>query len=441
MVKLSIGSLAIFTSLLAAKAVAKDVVCLVNDTPVATVDLDTGVCPFQLPAELLAFFNFNASDDYDIQFYYAIANSARYFTDIVNAGTEIEIPANQIYGTDGAPVYRVHAEDSPSSNSTEAIRKRMMNQVDVIKRDEASDFAESLKENDGTLVNSAVFKVVDIEEGSSSSAGPTETETFESTKIITITSCSDDKCTPTTVPGTPTVTTCTTDGHVTTFTTYCPITTETNTHTDVVTITHCSDDKCSETTVPGVPIVTTCTTDGTVSTLTTYCPIITVTHCKDDKCSETTVPGTPTLTTETIGGKVTEYTTYCPVSEVPGTEAPGTQAPGTQAPGTQAPGTQAPGTQAPGTQAPGTQAPGTQAPAPTPGTQAPDTQAPAPAPTTVAGETNTPPTDDAGETNTPTVAAPSVAPTSASVSTYEGSAITQGTSLFALLLVSLIHFF
>jgi len=437
MVKLSIGSLAIFTSLLAASAVAKDVVCLVNESPVATVDLDTGVCPFKLPSELLAFFNYDAADDYNIQFYYAIANNARFFTDIVNAGTQIDIPANLIYGTDGAPVYQVHVQDSPSSNSTEAIRKRMMNKVDIIKRDAASDFAESLKGTDGTLVNSGLFKVVDVDSVSSSSGAPTSvpvssgvetvppvTETFESTKIITVTHCSENKCSETTVPATPTVTTCTTEGTVTTFTTYCPIETETNTHTDIVTVTHCSD----------------------------------------NKCSETTVPATPTLTTETIGGSVTIYTTYCPISEITGTEAPGTKAPGTEAPGTKAPGTKAPGTEAPGTKAPGTKAPGTEAPGTkAPGTEAPgttvagetNTEAPgttvagetntaAPG-TTVAGETNTaaPGTTVAGETNNPTVAAPSVAPSStASVITYsESSGVIKGTSLFALLLVSLVHLF
>ncbi|KRZ98274.1 Flocculin type 3 repeat-containing protein, partial [Debaryomyces fabryi] len=240
MVRLSISSLAIFTSLLTAKAAAKDVLCLVNDVPVATVDLDTGVCPFTLPAELVAFFDYTSSEDYNIQFYYAIANSARYFTDIVNAGTEIDIPANQIYGTDGAPVYQVHVENTPASNSTAAIRKRMLNQVEVIKRDEASDFAESLKSVDGTLVNSALFKVVDIPSGSSSIASGTPTgtipvssgvntvgdvtETLESTKIITVTHCSDNKCSAATVPATPTVTTYTVDGTVTSYTTYCPLT-------------------------------------------------------------------------------------------------------------------------------------------------------------------------------------------------------------------------
>jgi len=407
MVKLSIGSLAIFTSLLAASAVAKDVVCLVNESPVATVDLDTGVCPFKLPSELLAFFNYDAADDYNIQFYYAIANNARFFTDIVNAGTQIDIPANLIYGTDGAPVYQVHVQDSPSSNSTEAIRKRMMNKVDIIKRDAASDFAESLKGTDGTLVNSGLFKVVDVDSVSSSSGAPTSvpvssgvetvppvTETFESTKIITVTHCSENKCSETTVPATPTVTTCTTEGTVTTFTTYCPIETETNTHTDIVTVTHCSD----------------------------------------NKCSETTVPATPTLTTETIGGSVTIYTTYCPISEITGTEAPGTKAPGTEAPGTKAPGTEAPGTTVAGET--NTEAPGT--------TVAGETNTAAPG-TTVAGETNTaaPGTTVAGETNNPTVAAPSVAPSStASVITYsESSGVIKGTSLFALLLVSLVHLF
>ena len=533
MVRLSISSLAIFSSLLTAKAAAKDVLCLVNDSPVATVDLDTGVCPFQLPAELVAFFDYASSEDYNVQFYYAIANSVRYFTDIVHAGTEISIPANQIYGTDGSPVFQVHVENTPASNSTAAIKRRMLEQVEVIKRDEASDFAESLKSVDGTLVNSALFRVVDAPSGSSSivSGTPTGTvpvssgvntvptgdvtETLESTKVITVTHCSDNKCSATTVPATPTVTTYTVDGTVTSYTTYCPLTdaadvTETVESTKIITVTQCSDNKCSESTVAATPTLTTETIEGTVTAYTTYCPVsedsgvtetvestkvITVTQCSDNKCSESTVAATPTLTTETIEGTVTAYTTYCPVSEdsgVTGTvestkvitvtqcsdnkcsestvaatpslttetiegtvtayttycpvsenaSAPGTAAPGTEAPeatSTSPAGTTAPGTEAPeatstspaGTTAPGTEAPEATSTSPA-GTAAPGTEAPE----------STSPAGSAAGTNTPTVAAPSTAASSvAAISTYEASAVTQGSSLLALLLVSLVHFF
>ena len=473
MVRLSVSSLAIFTSLLTAKAAAKDVLCLVNDTPVATVDLDTGVCPFQLPAELVAFFDYASSEDYNVQFYYAIANSVRYFTDIVHAGTEISIPANQIYGTDGSAVFQVHVENTPVSNSTAAIKRRMLKQVEVIKRDEASDFAESLKSVDGTLVNSALFRVVDAPSGSSSivSGTPTGTvpvssgvntvptgdvtETLESTKVITVTHCSDNKCSATTVPATPTVTTYTVDGTVTSYKTYCPLTdaadvTETVESTKIITVTHCSDNKCSESTVAATPTLTTETIEGTVTAYTTYCPIsddsgvtetvestkiITVTQCSDNMCSESTVAATPALTTETIEGTVTAYTTYCPVSEdasASGTAAPGTEAPeatstspaGTAAPGTEAP--EATSTSPAGTAAPVTEAPEATSTSPA-GSAAPGTEAP---------ESTSPAGSDAG-TNTATVAASSVA----AISTYEASAVTQGSSLLALLLVSLVHFF
>ena len=460
MVRLSISSLAIFSSLLTAKAAAKDVLCLVNDSPVATVDLDTGVCPFQLPAELVAFFDYASSEDYNVQFYYAIANSVRYFTDIVHAGTEISIPANQIYGTDGSPVFQVHVENTPASNSTAAIKRRMLEQVEVIKRDEASDFAESLKSVDGTLVNSALFRVVDAPSGSSSivSGTPTGTvpvssgvntvptgdvtETLESTKVITVTHCSDNKCSATTVPATPTVTTYTVDGTVTSYTTYCPLTdaadvTETVESTKIITVTQCSDNKCSESTVAATPTLTTETIEGTVTAYTTYCPVsedsgvtetvestkvITVTQCSDNKCSESTVAATPTLTTETIEGTVTAYTTYCPVSE--NVSAPGTAAPGTEAP-------EATSSSPAGTAAPGTEAPEATSTSPA-GTAAPGTEAPE----------STSPAGSAAGTNSPTVAAPSTAASSvAAISTYEASAVTQGSSLLALLLVSLVHFF
>ncbi|ODV80622.1 uncharacterized protein CANTADRAFT_165050 [Suhomyces tanzawaensis NRRL Y-17324] len=165
----------------------------------------------------------------------------------------------------------------------------------------------------------------------------------------------------------------------------------TSTHTDiqttVVTITSCSDNKCSE--IPQTTGLTTVTENETVYT--TYCPlpstqapapapskdhehehgtktetdikhtVITITSCADNKCTE--VPQTTGVTTVTENNTV--YTTYCPL---PSTEAP---APG-PAPTKEAP-APAPSKEAP---APAP-APSKEAPAPAP---APSKEAPAPAP-------------------------------------------------------------
>lgn len=74
------------------------------------------------------------------------------------------------------------------------------------------------------------------------------------------------------------VTTVTTtyNGVVTSFATYCPLSstkTEDNI-TTIITITSCSDNKCSEiTATTGVTVVTS-TKDGIATTYTTYCPLL-----------------------------------------------------------------------------------------------------------------------------------------------------------------------
>lgn len=118
---------------LSSAVVSKDVACLVEGQSVAVVDLDTGVCPFTIPSGLPApLFTYTADDDYDALFYYSIVESTRYFTDIVNAGNIISIPARLLYGKSGAPLYQVKAQEEPASNSTGAIRKRLMKGKDIM---------------------------------------------------------------------------------------------------------------------------------------------------------------------------------------------------------------------------------------------------------------------------------------------------------------------
>lgn len=312
-------------AIVAATASARQVACLVNGSPIATVELETDNCPFTIPSNLPVFFNFVSAEEYNVEFYYSIAQNQRYFNDIVNAGEIINIPAIALYGNPGAPLYQVHLQESPASNSTAAIRKRLLGQT-YVKRDAASDFAESAKSQDGTLVSSGIFEVVDIESVSSAASDATAvssgvetipgdataTVTEDSTTIITITSCSENKCSATEVPATKAVTTDTIQGTVTSYTTWCPVTeddstaTATEKITTVITITSCSDNKCSATEVPATEGPTTVTKEGTVTTYTTWCPVTEATETTG--ATEATTEAT-TAAEETTKATAAEDTT------------------------------------------------------------------------------------------------------------------------------------
>lgn len=108
------------------------------------------------------------------------------------------------------------------------------------------------------------------------------TKTNVDTTIITITSCSDNKCETKPITTGVTVVTSTVKGKETIYTTYCPITsleqssiepTKTLHSTTVLTVTSCSDQVCHSSGVTtGVTEVTT-TIKGVKSVYTTYCPI------------------------------------------------------------------------------------------------------------------------------------------------------------------------
>ncbi|KAG2733129.1 hypothetical protein G9P44_004119 [Scheffersomyces stipitis] len=322
-----LGSIAAFTALLTAPlALAQDVACQVNGVTVQVVDLATGVCTFPIPAELPTIFEFNSIQDFNVEFYYTIVNNIRYFTDIVNAGRTIEIPAIELYGGANAPLYQVHVEEHLASNTTLSIRKRLLKQVELNERDAASDFADSLKTLDGTLVSDTTFSVVDATGASSSSEGTgastgagasseggATTVTDVATTVVTITSCSEDKCSLATVPATPKLTTETINGVVTSYTTYCPLTEVTELSTTVVTITSCKEDKCVLTTVPATPSEATTTVEGVETIYTTYCPISEETPYVT--VSGTPVPATPAVVSKTTEGVVTSYTTLVAVTE------------------------------------------------------------------------------------------------------------------------------
>lgn len=101
------------------------------------------------------------------------------------------------------------------------------------------------------------------------------------TTVVTITSCSDNKCTPTAVTTGLTVVTSTIAGTETIYTTYCPISSEESSvkpqktihSTTVATVTVCSENVClSSAVTTGVTELTT-TIKGVESIYTTYCPL------------------------------------------------------------------------------------------------------------------------------------------------------------------------
>ncbi|KAK6897225.1 Yeast-form wall Protein 1, partial [Candida tropicalis] len=126
------------------------------------------------------------------------------------------------------------------------------------------------------------------------------------------------------------------EGTTTEYVTYCPVTSGAEgaeeESTKIVTVTSCSNDVCVATTVPAVKTtVSTAAPGGETTVYTTYCPessvetvestkIITQVVCSEDKCHETTVEATPSTTSGTVAGEteVTEYVTYCPVTTAPG---------------------------------------------------------------------------------------------------------------------------
>lgn len=329
------------TALVAATGLAQDVACRVNGAQVAVVDLETGICNFPLPGSLPVNFRFGSFEDYLVDAYYATVGS-KFFNDIPNAGRSIDIPALLLFGGSSIPLHHIHLFKSPASNSTAALRKRFNAQV-LQARDDLSDFVKYVKEQEGEEISGLVFAVSDPDvsssvsgtgatgsstgaTGSTTSAAGTVTKTNSETTIITVTSCSDNKCHETTVPATKGPVTTTVEGTETVYTTWCPVETVTKKTTTVVTITKCEKDVCHETTAPATWGPATTTVAGTETVYSTWCPVtetvtkhsttvVTVTKCVDDVCHKTTAPATWGPVTTTVEGTETVYTTWCPVSE------------------------------------------------------------------------------------------------------------------------------
>lgn len=139
------------------------------------------------------------------------------------------------------------------------------------------------------------------------------------TTVVTITSCSDNKCTPTAVTTGLTVVTSTIAGTETIYTTYCPISSEESSvkpqktihSTTVATVTVCSENVClSSAVTTGVTELTT-TIKGVESIYTTYCPLESSTS-KTPNAETTESSKAEELTTSTEVATVTKSETYKP---------------------------------------------------------------------------------------------------------------------------------
>lgn len=196
---------------------------------------------------------------------------------------------------------------------------------------------------------------------------PTSVTLKPQTKVITITSCSNDLCHTSTTPVLISEVSTTTNGKVIVYTTYCPISETsksrksktgestkditktlkaTTLSTSYITKTSCSDDLCHVTTSPVVLTELTSTSNGVEIIYTTYCPLISskgfesmatskvtdlkstivaptppgittlaFSSCAGDKCSTTTVSASLSKVVTTSNGVITTLTTYCPITE------------------------------------------------------------------------------------------------------------------------------
>ncbi|CAI5759039.1 unnamed protein product [Candida verbasci] len=436
-------------SALISTAFAQDVGCFVNGNQVAVVDLDTGSCPFTIPANLpVPTFRFVDENDYTVQFYYSVFDAIRYFTDIVNAGNVISIPANLLYNGPALPLFSVAAEETPASNSTAALRKRFLKDTPLIKRETVDEFVAGLRELNGTLIDSgSTFEVRDPIVSASPSVSASPTLTIQTTTITTVTTCSTGTGLAT-ITAVPSVVTTTVSGVETVYTTWCPITTDSEGHTYTLAPEHGQ----GEVTSKGGAGPATVTEQETT--------IITITSCHEDKCHQTTVPATKSLGTTTVRGVETVYTTWCPVTTTEGEEKP-VSTPAASKPASSAPAaSSAPvaeqvttvtvtkpvstSVHSQGTEASTsifyTTVTSIVSAASAPGASAPAGSAPGASAPTVAAQSGTPVTQSS--VPQPTVAAQSqppasAVPSTAAISTYEGNAAKYGASFLAVALIPL----
>jgi hypothetical protein len=326
----SYKSLATLASL-TASAFAVNVDCKINGASVATVDLDTGSCPFPIPNSLVTKFDVVSLEDYAVSAFYIQANNVKYFNDIAAAGRIIQVSARALFENPITGLFNVNISQTPASNSSSALRRRFFDDKSKRATQKVIDQVVAIvKSTPGTPIDAGgkiVFEAVispNQPSSSSSHSYSTSTQTNTETTVITITSCDEYKCHTTTASATKGPVTTVIGGTTTVFTTWCPITTETHTRTKIITITSCDDHKCHEVTTPATKGPITTTVGGKETVYTTWCPVaetytITVTKCINDVCVYSTVPATKITTTITINGTPSVSTIITPVAPPPTT--------------------------------------------------------------------------------------------------------------------------
>ncbi|CAK7915503.1 flocculation protein Flo5p [[Candida] anglica] len=181
-------------------------------------------------------------------------------------------------------------------------------------------------------VTSSSVPVISSSVGISEIISTVSTVTIPSTTVITITSCSDHKCTDVPVTTGQTVVTITIDNTITSYTTYCPLSSDSadtddiNSSTTIVPAAVSSSDSevstVSQTTggapkstpvgnndIPG----TTSSPVQTISSVTSHKPkstVATFTSCDGSSCIENPLTAAETVVTISHGSTVITYTTY-----------------------------------------------------------------------------------------------------------------------------------
>ena len=95
----------------------KKVFCVNQDAKVDRVDLNDGVCSFRLPSNYSTSFHYRNANDYEVTFYYATLGNKVYLTDIEDQDNVIYIPARDLYEKDEVVIYGV-SRSNGSENVT-----------------------------------------------------------------------------------------------------------------------------------------------------------------------------------------------------------------------------------------------------------------------------------------------------------------------------------
>ncbi|KAF7580920.1 Flocculin type 3 repeat family protein [Clavispora lusitaniae] len=143
--------------------------------------------------------------------------------------------------------------------------------------------------------------------------------------VVTVTSCSDHKCSATVVTTGVTTVTATVDGVETVYTTYCPLTGAETTETKAAETTgaETTETKAKASTASTTAPATSEKAKSAATVTNAQTTVVTVTSCADNKCAETPVTTGVTALTTTINGVESVYTTFCPLSgEVEASSAP-----------------------------------------------------------------------------------------------------------------------